>query len=60
MFRGPNAAGSAEGVRPPARISPDDGVKWKIAVPDSPSSPVIWSDRIFLTTYAENQLETRA
>lgn len=60
MFRGPNAAGSVEGARPPVRISPDQGVKWKIAVPESPSSPVVWGDRIFLTTYSTNQLETRA
>jgi outer membrane protein assembly factor BamB len=59
-FRGPNGAGTIAGARPPVMISPDQGVLWKIAVPEAPSSPVVWGDRIFLTTYAENQLETRA
>jgi outer membrane protein assembly factor BamB len=34
-------------------------VLWKIDVPWSPSSPCIWGDRIFLTTFAEGKLETR-
>jgi outer membrane protein assembly factor BamB len=60
MFRGPNGAGSIASAKPPVQIGPDQGVLWKIAVPEAPSSPVVWGDRIFLTTYAENQLETRA
>ena len=59
-FRGPNGAGTIPGATPPLRIGPDQGVHWKVAVPESPSSPVVWGDRIFLTTYATNQLETRA
>jgi outer membrane protein assembly factor BamB len=40
-------------------ISPTNNVVWKQDVPWSPSSPCVWGERIFLTTYAEGQLETR-
>jgi outer membrane protein assembly factor BamB len=32
---------------------------WKIQVPFSPSSPSIWGDHLFLTTFADNELQTR-
>lgn len=33
---------------------------WSIEVPASPSSPSVWGDRLFLTTFHEGTLETRA
>jgi len=60
MFRGPNGSGVAEGAKPPVQIGPDQGVLWKIDVPGSPSSPCVWGDRIFLTTFFGEKLETRA
>ena len=59
QFRGHNASGVAENSRPPAKIGPNEGVKWSVEVPWSPSSPVIWDGRIFLTTFQNGQLETR-
>ena len=60
QFRGPNASGVATDAKPPVKISPTNDVLWKIDVPWSPSSPCVWGDRIFLTTIAEGQLQTRA
>ncbi len=52
-FRGPFARGIAENSSPPAiwNIEDGDNILWKIEVPGLGfSSPVIWEDRIFLTT----------
>src|SRR5688572_6496708 len=59
-FRGPNSSGVSESAKPPAKIGPGEGVAWKIDVPWSPSSPCVWGDRLFLTTFSEGKLETRS
>jgi outer membrane protein assembly factor BamB len=59
QFRGPNASGLAKDADPPVRIGPSKGVLWRVEVPWSPSSPCVWGDRIFLTTYEDGALETR-
>lgn len=59
QFRGVNSAGVETAARPPVKIGPSEGVLWKIEVPWSPSSPVVWGDRIFLTTFDHGELETR-
>jgi outer membrane protein assembly factor BamB len=58
-FRGPNSSGVAAGATPPIDISPTNSVLWKVQVPWSPSSPCIWDDQIFLTTFSDNELQTR-
>src|SRR5580658_6658009 len=58
-FRGPNSSGVAAGATPPIDISPTNSVLWKIQVPWSPSSPCIWDEQIFLTTFTDNELQTR-
>ena len=58
-FRGPNSSGVAAGATPPINISPTNSVLWKVQVPWSPSSPCIWDDQIFLTTFSDNELQTR-
>jgi outer membrane protein assembly factor BamB len=60
MFRGPNAAGTASGARPPTTFGPAENLLWSTAVPSAPSSPCVWGDRVFLTTFAEGRLETWA
>jgi outer membrane protein assembly factor BamB len=49
QFRGPNGSGVAEAdAAPPVKF----GVaKWKTALPMGHSSPVVWGDHIFLTTF---------
>jgi outer membrane protein assembly factor BamB len=60
QFRGPNASGvAAAEARPPIKIGPTDGVLWKVEVPWSPSSPCVWDERIFLTTFSDGELQTR-
>ncbi|MEO6245529.1 MAG: PQQ-binding-like beta-propeller repeat protein [Opitutaceae bacterium] len=59
QFRGANASGVATGSKPPVKFGPMEGVKWSVEVPWSPSSPCVWDDRIFLTTFTAGQLETR-
>ena len=59
-FRGPNSGGLAATARPPLEISPTNGVLWIADVPWSPSSPCIAGGRVFLTTFADGKLETRA
>jgi outer membrane protein assembly factor BamB len=58
-FRGPNSSGVATGATPPIDISPSNSVLWKVQVPWSPSSPCIWEDQVFLTTFSDNELQTR-
>src|SRR5262245_24713246 len=58
-FRGPNSSGISQTARPPVKFGPDESVAWRKAVPWAPSSPCVWGERIFLTTFAEGRLETR-
>ena len=59
QFRGPNCSGVAAAARPPINIGPTNCLKWTIEVPWSPSSPCVSGRRIFLTTLADGQLQTR-
>ncbi|HWW00090.1 MAG TPA: PQQ-binding-like beta-propeller repeat protein [Candidatus Acidoferrum sp.] len=58
-FRGPNSSGVAAEATPPISISPTNSVLWNVKVPWSPSSPCIWGDQIFLTTFNDHELQTR-
>jgi outer membrane protein assembly factor BamB len=58
-FRGANSSGVGAGGTPPINISPTNSVLWKIQVPWSPSSPCVWDDQIFLTTFSDDELQTR-
>ncbi len=52
-FRGPGASGVADGQWPPVTWDVDKGVnlQWKTPIPGlGHSSPIIWGDRIFVTT----------
>lgn len=53
QFRGPQARGIAEGYKTPTdwNVPAGENVLWKTAIPGlAHSSPVIWGDRIYLTT----------
>lgn len=51
QFRGPNARGIAEGASLPVRWSTTENVAWNCEIPGRGwSSPVVWGDRVFLTT----------
>ncbi len=52
-WRGPSGQGLVEGTGYPDTWSEDRNVVWKVVVPGrGHSSPIIWGDRIFLTTAA--------
>lgn len=61
QFRGPSACGIADGKPTPLEWNVQDGtrIRWKTPIPGlGYSSPVIWGDRIFITT-AVNAKEER-
>ncbi len=50
-WRGPSRTGSAPAGNPPIEWSETKNVRWKKAVPGlGLSSPIVWGDRLFLTT----------
>jgi len=50
-WRGPSGQGQVPAGQYPDQWSPTTGVQWKVAIPGSGnSSPIVWGDRIFLTT----------
>ncbi len=54
QFRGPTGDGHAGEANLPLQWSESDNVKWKVPVHDKGwSSPVVWSDQIWLTTATE-------
>ncbi len=59
-FRGENGAGVSETAKVPEKFGPNENVAWTANVPWAPSSPSVWGDRLFLTTFAQGKLETRA
>jgi len=58
QFRGPNCSGISDSDKPPIEFGPATNLLWKIEVPAGLSSPSIWEDRIFLTAYESNKLQT--
>ena len=54
-WRGPSGQGLANGTGYPDTWSATQNVAWKVPVPGSGnSSPIVWGDRIFLTTAYDN------
>ena len=50
-WRGPSGQGDVAGSGYVDRWGPEENVRWKVAVPGKGnSSPIVWGDRIFLTT----------
>ena len=53
QFRGPSASGVGSGAKPPIRWDATKGtnVVWKAEIPGlSDSSPIVWGDRVYVTT----------
>src|SRR5438876_1438590 len=52
-FRGPGATGLGDGLNPPVSwdVPANKNILWKTPIPGlAHSSPVIWGDRVFVTT----------
>src|SRR4051812_43990877 len=51
QWRGPSGQGVVEGAAYPDSWSQTENIRWKVQVPGAGnSSPIVWKDRIFLTT----------
>lgn len=59
-FRGPNGSGVAEGQKPPVEFGPDKNLKWKTPVPPGLSSPIVAGDKLVITAFEGNKLQTIA
>lgn len=60
QFRGPNGQGVAESAHPPTTFSPSENAVWSAEVPPGHSSPCVWGERIFLSTFHDGALQCRA
>ncbi|MDX1980602.1 MAG: PQQ-binding-like beta-propeller repeat protein [Bryobacteraceae bacterium] len=58
QFRGPAGAGTAGAANLPTEFSATRNIVWRTAVAPGKSSPVIFGNRLCLTTAAEGKLET--
>ena len=57
-FRGPGAAGVLDGLELPERWDAEtrQGIRFKVEIPGlAHSSPVIWGDRLFITTAVSSE-----
>src|SRR5688572_15743994 len=56
QWRGPNGQGVSNEKQLPAEWGPDKNILWKRPLDHGYSSPIVWNDRIFLTTAIEGEL----
>jgi outer membrane protein assembly factor BamB len=55
QFRGPTGQGVSSEKNIPSQWSSIENIAWKTSIPgESWSSPIIWGDRVFLTTATDN------
>ena len=58
-WRGPGGTAIAESGNPPTEWSEEKNIHWKVPLPGlSSSSPVIWGDRIYVSTSVETDSDT--
>jgi len=58
QFRGPRGSGQADVRQLPAEWGDKKNLAWKVAIPgDGWSSPIVWGERLFLTTAVEEKAE---
>jgi outer membrane protein assembly factor BamB len=57
QWRGPGSQGISSETKLPMEWSPEKNVAWKVEVPGrGHSAPVVWNDRVFLTTAIEGDV----
>lgn len=57
-WRGPRGDGTSLETKVPVKWSAAENIAWKTAIPGSGySSPIIWGDRIFLTSAVEEKMD---
>ena len=55
QWRGINGQGISTETQLPTEWGPDRNIAWKVALPHGYSSPVVWNDRLFLTSAIEGE-----
>jgi len=61
QWRGPLATGAAPDAAPPTAWAEGSNVLWKTPIPGTGhSSPIVWKDRVFVTTAVETENATPA
>ena len=55
QWRGPHGQGISTETALPGEWAPDKNVAWKTALPHGYSSPIVWEDRIFLTSAIQGE-----
>jgi outer membrane protein assembly factor BamB len=58
QFRGPAGLGIADDEKPPTYFGAESNVVWQVELAPGASSPCIWGNRIFLTTFTDGKLAT--
>jgi outer membrane protein assembly factor BamB len=56
QWRGPHGQGISSETQLPAEWGPNRNIAWKTPLPHGYSSPIVWEDRIFLTTALEGDV----
>jgi outer membrane protein assembly factor BamB len=56
QWRGANGQGVSAETQLPTEWGPDKNIAWKVELPHGYSSPVVWDDRIFLTSALEGEV----
>jgi outer membrane protein assembly factor BamB len=60
QFRGPNVQGHSSETGLPLKWSATENIAWKTELPgESWSSPIVWGDRVFVTTTTEGGVSCR-
>ena len=55
QFRGPSGQGISTEQNLPLKWSENSNITWKTAIPgEGWSSPIVWGDRVFVTTSTDN------
>lgn len=55
QFRGPTGQGLSAETNLPLKWSAEENVVWKMPIPgESWSSPIVWGERVFVTTATDN------
>jgi outer membrane protein assembly factor BamB len=59
-FRGPNGSGISTATGIPIEFGKETNLVWRLPLPPGHSSPIVWKDRIYLTTVKGDALFTVA
>lgn len=61
QWRGPDGSGISNEKNLPAKWTPTTNIKWKAAIPGrGHSSPIVWGNRVFVTTAVEGDVVSGA